>query len=61
MQIEGEKLMFIMNFNVLYFLKFAPRMPQNAQSLVSTFNIFWGRVEGGLRGEGACVRTTPRD
>ena len=55
MQIEGEKLMFIMNFSVLHFLKFAPRMPQIAQSYVSTFNIFWGRVEGGLRGEGACV------
>ena len=31
MQIEGTKLIFIMNFNVLDFFKFASRMPQIAQ------------------------------
>ena len=37
MQIEGTKLIFIKNFSVLDFFKFAPRMPQIAQILVSTF------------------------
>ena len=44
MQIEGTNLIFIMNFSVLDFFKFAPRMPQIAQMLVSTFKIFRGRV-----------------
>ena len=44
MQIEGTKLVFIMNFSVLDFFKFACRMPQIAQiKLVSTFKIFWGK------------------
>ena len=33
MQIEGTKLIFVMNFSVLDFFKFASRMPQ----IVSTF------------------------
>ena len=40
MQIEVRKLIFIMNFSVLDFFKFATRMPQTAQILVSTFKIF---------------------
>ena len=40
MQIEVRKLIFIMNFSVLDFFKFASRMPQTAQILVSTFKIF---------------------
>ena len=44
MQIEGTKLIFIMNFSVLDFLKFASTMPQIAQMLVSIFKIFWGRI-----------------
>ena len=40
MQIERTKLIFIMNFSVLDFFKFASRMPQIAQFLVSTFKIF---------------------
>ena len=52
MQIEGRKLIFIMNFSVLDFFEFASRMPQTAQILVSTFKIFPG--EGG---GGACPRT----
>ena len=31
MQIEGKKLIFIMNFSVLDFFKFASRMPEIAQ------------------------------
>ena len=47
MQIEGTKLIFIMNFSVLDFFKFASRMPQIAQiRLVTTFKIYQGR-EGG--------------
>ena len=42
MQIEGTKLIFIMNISVLDFFKFASRMPQIAQILVSTFKIFLG-------------------
>ena len=42
MQIEDRKLIFIMNFSVLDFFKFASRMPQTAQILVSTFRIFRG-------------------
>ena len=40
MQIEGTKLIFFMNFSVLLFFKFASRLPQTAQILVSTFKIF---------------------
>ena len=47
MQIEGRKLIFIMNFNVLDFFKFASRMPQIAQILVWTFKFFF---------RGACPR-----
>ena len=32
MQIEGTKLIFIMNFSVLDFFKFASRIPQIAQT-----------------------------
>ena len=49
MQIEGTKLIFIMNISVLGFFKFASRMPQIAQILDSTFKIFW---EGGTGGGG---------
>ena len=53
MQIEGTKLIFIMNYSVLHFFKFASRMPQIAQILVSTFKIFWeGGGEGGHCGGG---------
>ena len=34
MQIEGTKLIFVMNFSVLDFFKFVSRMPQIAQILV---------------------------
>ena len=44
MQTEGRKLIFIMNFSVLDFFKFASRMPQIAQILVSTFKIFQGSM-----------------
>ena len=37
MQIEGRKLIFIMNFSVLDFFKFASRIPQIVQILVLTF------------------------
>ena len=40
MQIQGTKFIFVMNFNVLDFFKFAFRMPQIAQISVSTFKIF---------------------
>ena len=58
MQIEGSKLIFVMNLSVLHFFKFASRMPQIAQILVSTFKIFQvegveGEVGGG-GGGGAC-------
>ena len=42
MQIEGTKLIFIMNFSVFHFFKFASRMPEIAQILVSTFKIIQG-------------------
>ena len=45
MQIEGTKLILVLNFCVLDFFKFASRMPQFAQILVSTFKLF--REEGG--------------
>ena len=51
MQIEGTKLNIIMNFSVLDFFKFAPRMPPIEQILVSTFNIFRGRWGAGGGGE----------
>ena len=43
-QMEGTKLIFIVNFSVLEFFKVASRMPQIAQVLVSTFKNFrrWG-------------------
>ena len=50
MQIEGTKLIFIMNFSVPDFFKFAPRMPQITQIVVSTFKIL--RKGGGGRGGG---------
>ena len=37
MQIDGREMIFIMNFSVLDFFKFASRTPQIAQILVSTF------------------------
>ena len=43
MQSEGTKLIFVMNFSVLDFLKFTSRMPQIAQILVWTFQNFEGR------------------
>ena len=47
MQIEGTKLMFVMNFSVLHFFKFASRTPQITQILVSTFKFFRGGGGGG--------------
>ena len=44
MQIEVRKLIFIMNFSVLDFFKFASRMPQTAQIFVWTFKIFRGSM-----------------
>ena len=44
MQIEGTKLILIMSISVLGFFKFASRMPQIAQILVSTFKIFQGSM-----------------
>ena len=43
-QIEVRKLIFIMNFSVLDFFKFASRMPHTAQIFVSTFKIFRGSM-----------------
>ena len=57
MQIEGTKLTFIMNFSLLDFLKFAPRMPQIAQILVSTFKILGGG--GHARGGGGGMPPDP--
>ena len=39
MQIEVRKLIFIMNFSVLDFFKFASRVTQSAHILVLTFKI----------------------
>ena len=50
MQIEDTKLILVMNFRVLDFFKFASRMTQIAQILVSTFKIFQGGMKG--RGKG---------
>ena len=47
MQIEVRKLIFIMNFSALDFFKFAPRMPQIAQILVSTLKMFRGSMPPG--------------
>ena len=47
MQIEGRKLIFIMNFSVLDFFKFASRMPQIAHILVLIFkNYPWEHAPG---------------
>ena len=51
MQIEGTKVIFIMNFSMLHFFKFASRMPQIAQILVSTSK-FSGEGRGGGGGRG---------
>ena len=49
MQIDGTKLVFVMNCCVLHFFKFTSRMPQIAQILVSTFKIFQlGKGRGGM-------------
>ena len=53
MQIEGTKLMFVMNVSVLHFFKFASRMAQIAQILVSTPKIFPEERGGGEGGEHA--------
>ena len=47
MHVEGTKLIFVMNFSMLDFFKFAPRIPQTAQILVSTFKIFCQEGVGG--------------
>ena len=47
MQTECTKPIFVMNFNVLHFFKFASRMPLIAQILVSTFRMFLGEGGGG--------------
>ena len=47
MQNESTKLIFVINFSVLDFFKFASRMSQITQILVSTFKIFW-RGGGGM-------------
>ena len=46
-QTECTKLIFVMNFSVLCFFKFASRMPQIAQILVSTFKVVWWGGGGG--------------
>ena len=46
MKTEGRKLIFIMNFSVLHFFKFASRMPQIAQILVLTQNILGKHAPG---------------
>ena len=48
MQIEGTKLIFIMNFSVLDFFKYISRMPQIVQILVLTFKV----VQGGGKEDG---------
>ena len=47
MQIEGTKLIFVMNFSVLHFFKFASRVPQIAKILVSTVKVSGGGGGGG--------------
>ena len=59
MQIEGTKLIFVMNFSVLHFFKLASRMPQIAQILVSTVKIFHEGRDGGGRGAGAEMPSDP--
>ena len=44
MQAEGTKLIFIMNRSALDFFKFASRMPQIEQILVSTIKFFKGSM-----------------
>ena len=56
MQIEGTKLIFVMNFSVLDFFEFASRMPQITQIFVSTFSTVWG-----VGGEGGMPRNPPRN
>ena len=59
MPIESTKLIFIMNFSVLDFFRFASRMPQISQiRLVVTFTIFRGWMGGGREGQ-ECTRTLP--
>ena len=58
MQTEDMKLIFVMNFSVLDFFKFASRMPQIAQILVMTFKIFQG---GGRGGSGIMPPEPPRN
>ena len=57
MQIEGTKLIFVMDFSVLHFFKYASRMPQIAQA----FNIFRRRGRGGGGGGGGMLWTPPRN
>ena len=59
MQIESTKLIFVMNFSVLHFFKFASRMPQIAQIFVLTFKIFRGRGEGVGGGGGGMPSDPP--
>ena len=47
MQIEVRKLIFVVNFSVLDFFKFASRMPQTTQIFVWTFKIFRGSMPPG--------------
>ena len=42
MQIDGMKLVFVMNCSVIHFFKSPSRMPQIALILVTTFKIFRG-------------------
>ena len=51
MQIEGTKLIFVMNFSVLDFFKFASRMPQFAQVNLN-LQKFPSGGGGGVVGEG---------
>ena len=52
MQNEGTKHIFIMNFSVIDFFKFASRMPQTAQANLGLQNF--------PRGAGGMPRTPPR-
>ena len=61
MQIEDTKLIFSMNFSVLDFFKFASRMPQIAQILVSTFKMFRGSWVVGEGGGGEGCPQTPEE
>ena len=57
MSFEGAKLIFVINFSVLHFFRFASRMPQIAQILVSTFKVFREHGGSGGGGGGACPQT----